>query len=927
MASYQSLSAQFSPIQQPLDTELMGKVLMAKEQQTNQNIAQIDETLGQLKIQENMLIGDQRKARFANNVQGLLDEVSRSGKLNLQSGDFTRRMKNYVTTALDDYTLEHISKANNIRAFQADVAEKKKKGDGSYNDANYGYAAWKGGLQGYVNEDTDELGNLNYIPYKDLTEEHLKKLKIVKDIKGKRFVEVPDGQGGINRREIDGLTEDEIQSYFGSLMTSEELTQMKINGWAKYGQDETKAREYYTSYNTKNLEKYQQQLEIAKTNSKSSTVSPTKKKEAENQIKILETDIENIQNNITNAGNIAVDDIGLALEKTTYLNGLANMAAAEWSYSVEKDDVWFAQKQLEIDYEDLALKKAKDARDTLEFKAKMQKDYGLNPDGTISTEGQVSVSTSEDTTDKDIDGIGGLEKTHDTYFNEIIDTSKTLYNKLEGDEKETFVANLKKWGIDENFQKMSNFPANASLASNMYQAFVDSGLAKTHKNEYDIMTNAKIKKNAVAGDIVKVQKDSYSKVFNEDPDKYVNGFVRLMDDTKSYGSTERYGIMGYTINEESAINSIKVSSNMEAFIKKAGGKENLKNYLKNNPTELAPFAKLMDEGDKAYKGILPYIKTGLTHSNPVTGVIGLINKRSIFNFTDANLKEDAKETVEKTLVDRSKTKSLTTFSVYDDINILNENTRDKLIQMMPQKRIEGELFKKGQTMTIRRKGEGLEVIQYHGEEVIAGSNGQKRGVTSRIEVDKGDAVFKELAKLVDFEESKRISYNAEDYRSFEASKPQVNNDREKKDSNYEIQNVVSVQTSVMNNPNIADPFLGKDPRVWSTAQQTEKNMQGALTRVVGKDKATNFTQIYMDEINNFRLKAVTAMSPRTGTKTWSLEYYNPSNKRLNIKDLNIQEMDKDTKYLIDNHPEVFISEFILQDIMEDPKFMDAIFKE
>ena len=69
------------------------------------------------------------------------------------------------------------------------------------------------------------------------------------------------------------------------------------------------------------------------------------------------------------------------------------------------------------------------------------------------------------------------------------------------------------------------------------------------------------------------------------------------------------------------------------------------------------------------------------------------------------------------------------------------------------------------------------------------------------------------------------------------------------------------------------------------------------------------------------------MSPRTGTKTWSLEYYNPSNKRLNIKDLNIQEMDKDTKYLIDNHPEVFISEFILQDIMEDPKFMDAIFKE
>ena len=167
MASYQGIAQQFNKIVEPLDVDLMGKVLMAKEGQTNANIAQIDETLGQLKIQENMLIGDKRKARFANNVQTLLDEVNKSGKLNLQSGDFTRRMKNYVTTALDDYTLDHIAKANNIRAFQADVTDRKKKGDGSYNDVNYAYSAYKGGLQEYVNEQTDELGSLNYVPYSD----------------------------------------------------------------------------------------------------------------------------------------------------------------------------------------------------------------------------------------------------------------------------------------------------------------------------------------------------------------------------------------------------------------------------------------------------------------------------------------------------------------------------------------------------------------------------------------------------------------------------------------------------------------------------------------------------------------------------------------------------------------------------------------
>jgi len=57
MANYNSIPQQFNSVQPPLDVDFMGKVLMAKEGQTNANIAQIDETLGQLKIQESMLIG------------------------------------------------------------------------------------------------------------------------------------------------------------------------------------------------------------------------------------------------------------------------------------------------------------------------------------------------------------------------------------------------------------------------------------------------------------------------------------------------------------------------------------------------------------------------------------------------------------------------------------------------------------------------------------------------------------------------------------------------------------------------------------------------------------------------------------------------------------------------------------------------------
>ena len=236
MANYNSIPQQFNSVQPPLDVDFMGKVLMAKEGQTNANIAQIDETLGQLKIQENMLIGDKRKARFANNVQTLLDEVNKSGKLNLQSGDFTRRMKNYVTTALDDYTLDHIAKANNIRAFQADVAEKKKKGDGSYSAINVNDALELAGASSYINEQSDNLGTLQYQDYvnapKEINDAVAKWAKdngyqteISSEDKGLYFINT--------KREI--LTKDEILNYIDVIVDPKIKSQMDINTRQSYG--------------------------------------------------------------------------------------------------------------------------------------------------------------------------------------------------------------------------------------------------------------------------------------------------------------------------------------------------------------------------------------------------------------------------------------------------------------------------------------------------------------------------------------------------------------------------------------------------------------------------------------------------------------------------------------------------------------------
>ena len=427
MASYQSLSAQFSQIQQPLDVDFMGKVLMAKEGQTNANIAQIDETLGQLKIQENMLIGDQRKERFANNVQTLLDEVNKSGKLNLQSGDFTRRMKNYVTTALDDYTLDHIAKANNIRAFQADVTDRKKKGDGSYNDVNYAYSAYKGGLQEYVNEQTDELGNLSYVPnvswqkeLKDLSENIEKYDTEIK----KTWTE----NGYIYTREGKVMSADKLKNIAQTFLTDGAKKQMTVDGWASIHQGNTEdervsnTKTAFNDFKIRTLDAEKENVLLAKAEA-AKTGSDTDKKNAE----IAQENYDNLEKGLNNIyENGSAEQMYGTIYKESTLNSFANtfkyntvditdikgdttyMAKVKMDYDMQRDAVKDAQWKADYDLKSIEVNGG--AQGTFQTKA----DFGAE----VPEAGNVQQKAFEE--------IDGLDNVINSKVNE-------LYNTLDED--------------------------------------------------------------------------------------------------------------------------------------------------------------------------------------------------------------------------------------------------------------------------------------------------------------------------------------------------------------------------------------------------------------------------------------------------------------------------------------------------------------
>lgn len=174
MANFLSEAAQFNNPQAPYDLNLINSTLAINQQKYDQGEKNYENNLAQLKVQENLLYRDEDKAKFAQNVQGLINEINgKEGGINWAKRGLTNKINNYTNKALDSYTLDQIGISQTIRAFDTEVAKKREKNDGSYNDTNYAFAQYKANLGDYLKgkdaqgNRVDKIGNLSYTNYTD----------------------------------------------------------------------------------------------------------------------------------------------------------------------------------------------------------------------------------------------------------------------------------------------------------------------------------------------------------------------------------------------------------------------------------------------------------------------------------------------------------------------------------------------------------------------------------------------------------------------------------------------------------------------------------------------------------------------------------------------------------------------------------------
>jgi hypothetical protein len=127
--------------------------------------------------------------------------------------------------------MANTAKFNN---FQQQLAQLKEKKPELYNDANYAYAMWKGGVQDYIDGKSNGIGNLSYTNYTDYNKEVSDTLIEFEKMNDDEVVQIqdPNNPGALIEITKKGLSPEQIKQIAQNSISASGRGQMQIDAWA-----------------------------------------------------------------------------------------------------------------------------------------------------------------------------------------------------------------------------------------------------------------------------------------------------------------------------------------------------------------------------------------------------------------------------------------------------------------------------------------------------------------------------------------------------------------------------------------------------------------------------------------------------------------------------------------------------------------------
>jgi len=400
------------------------------------------------------LLRPEDKEYLGERLKTLVSSIDQNSKINWTSGQATREVNSHISAAIDDNVLKQMANSQKIINFEQTAAQKKAKGDGTYDDSNYVYAKDKAGYEAYMKGETDDIGNLQYVDYYDVNKNLTQEVEKYAKDRGYEKV-LSENKEGYVYQTVKGkkVTPDEVASYVQTLIgTNPKLQQqLLINSHTQFrGATDEQVFSEYTAFAKREADTFEERIKLLDEDLKN--INPDYK----DQIALKQkekTALSEQKNNILSKASLENFNRD-AVQYTSYTKDLVNKYAKTYSF----EDI------TDIKYDDFFIKLAK-------AEGKLTSE-GTPTEAGVGTAvaGQLYQQDRGVSTETEVDDMTRFESDKAVAWNETVALMK---QKLIAEGKEPTTKNLTNYYAGVRNAAKSGFDINASQYSGdviaMYQ--------------------------------------------------------------------------------------------------------------------------------------------------------------------------------------------------------------------------------------------------------------------------------------------------------------------------------------------------------------------------------------------------------------------------------------------------------------------------
>ena len=682
----------------------------ALQERFDVNSAKIEEAIQ--RVSAIPLLRDKDKEYLQKNMSNILNNVNAnikaSGGRSLLNNNMSGQLTKLVGSSIDDYLVEQMSISAQKQQFDTQVAEERKKNPETFNAGNYQYSLDKAGWNEYMDGSEDSLkGGLQYIPYSDWSANATKKAVELAKLKGKRTIEIVDETTGRKTiKSIDGLRPDEVAEYLPNLLSSQDMQQMRIDGYIKGKTDPEGTKMEYDLLLDSQITKataYKKAAEATYNSSTDATIKANAKRQMDNYDAVIKQSEQKKSNN-------DFESMGYDLVYSKGRNILVDQLSTEESISYEMDDVFKFNAEMAM------------------AKAKLELDAEANAIASGTSLAGFETTTIPNQVPEMEDKYSAVKNEHDQKYNQIIGMGLGVLenNTIDQGAKDTFTAELLRNGfkvIEQgdgrySIEKDPNDKRGISKANAISEAIkVSKALSKTEMIQLDELVKDK---NGISRALYEANKEFGKDV---DTDELVDDMLRIketmntelpfrmFDLTELPGNAVQgvkllSGETGYLTDAEKTRKQI--STEMDNLIKQSGGENGLRQRMKTQPQVAQQVVTLMEKAADADSQVARMdfnggkVTRNLAKAGEKLDKMGYSNfmkDKSAIQITSEKAKEEIVNSIDQNLMQEGKgfdvkkggitaTPYYNSRGVVEGFDIVQYNTENKDGQVFTKARVE-----------------------------------------------------------------------------------------------------------------------------------------------------------------------------------------------------------------------------------------------